>query len=324
MSAVAIPSAIDVVEVKAASVPGLPGRLPSTAALAAAFRGFDLVYADNGYAFQDRIALAAARRARVPAISGHHAVIRFGGLHDLAWAVSGRGAIRLFDAVHVLNATDRDYLLGLGARNVFDVPIAVDTDSFVPRARPVQFTVAFIGRLHVQKGVDRLAAIIKKCSAKSGTSISFVIGGAGPEANALHDIANFPNVRVLGALDRAACARVFGDAHVVLVPSRYETFGIVAAEALSAGCHVIASDIPGLRDVVGGVGTLIGAPDDIDAWVGAIESARESFAANPLALASASEQARARALSRYSFDAVADRFDALLTAAMSSFRARQS
>jgi glycosyltransferase involved in cell wall biosynthesis len=318
MSAVAIPSVIDVVEVPAVSVPGLPGRLASIGALAEALRGFDLVYVDNGYAFQDRIALAVARRAGIATISGHHAVIRFGGLHDLAWAVSGRGAIRRFDAVHVLNADDRAYLSGLGAHNVFDVPIAVDTESFAPRVRPMQFTVAFIGRLHLQKGVDRLAAIVKKCSALAGAPISFVIGGAGPDAGELHDIENLPNVRVLGALDRAACARVFGEAHVALVPSRYETFGIVAAEAMASGCHVIASDISGLRDVVSGAGNLIAAPDDVDAWVEAISSVRQTWSANPLALAAESERARAQALSRYSFDAVADRFDALLAAATSA------
>jgi glycosyltransferase involved in cell wall biosynthesis len=315
MSGAPIPSVINVVEVPAFAVPGLPGRLPSIGSLAAALRGFEFVYVDNGYAFQDRIALAAARRARIPTISGHHAVIRFGGLHDLAWAVSGRGAIRRFDAVHVLNAADRAYLLGLGARNVFEVPIAIDTESFAPRVRSLQFTVAFIGRLHRQKGVDRLAAIVKKCSTLFGSSVLFVIGGAGPDAGELRDIEDLPNVRVLGALDRAACARCFGEAHVALVPSRYETFGIVAAEAMASGCHVIASDVPGLRDVVSGAGTLIAAPDDADAWVGAIASLYKAWAADPFSLVSASERARSQALALYSFDVVADRFDELIAAA---------
>jgi glycosyltransferase involved in cell wall biosynthesis len=323
LSKAPFPSSIKVVELPAATIPGLPGRVPSVGALAAALRGHDVVYVDNGYAFQDIIALDAARRVDIPTVSGHHAVIRSGGLHDLAWGLVGTRAIRRFDAVHVLNEDDNAYLRSLGAHNVFTVPVSVDLDLFVPRARPSQFTAAFVGRLHHQKGVDRLAAIVSLAAERMGSDVAFAIGGAGPESALLDCIRGLPNVALMGALSPADCARTFGEAHVALVPSRYETFGIVAAEALAAGCHVIASDVAGLRDVVGGNGMLVSAPDNARAWVDAIAAARGVWRDDPRAFYDAAFAARESAVARFSFPTVAVGFDAILAAARQGISAHR-
>jgi glycogen(starch) synthase len=44
--------------------------------------------------------------------------------------------------------------------------------------------------------------------------------------------------------------RLLAGARVAVVPSRHETFGMVALEALAAATPVVAFDIPGLREVV--------------------------------------------------------------------------
>jgi glycosyltransferase involved in cell wall biosynthesis len=60
-------------------------------------------------------------------------------------------------------------------------------------------------------------------------------------------------------------------ARVFATPSRWESFSYVAAEAAAVGRPVLASDLPGFRDVVvhGATGTLV-ASNDVEAWAVAL------------------------------------------------------
>jgi glycogen(starch) synthase len=78
-----------------------------------------------------------------------------------------------------------------------------------------------------------------------------------------------PNVRLAGRVSGAAKWRLLASAAVVLVPSRYETFGITALEAMACGSAVVAYDIDCLREIVGrGNGVLV-APFHTDAYASA-------------------------------------------------------
>jgi glycogen(starch) synthase len=56
-------------------------------------------------------------------------------------------------------------------------------------------------------------------------------------------------------------------AHAVLLPSRAETFGLVAIESLAVGTPVLAFDVGPLREVVGGAdGARLIRPWDLDAF----------------------------------------------------------
>lgn len=57
-------------------------------------------------------------------------------------------------------------------------------------------------------------------------------------------------IRYLGPVDNKRLPRLYRDAAMVVVPSWYESFGLVAAEAMAAGGVVIASDVGGLRHIV--------------------------------------------------------------------------
>lgn len=84
-------------------------------------------------------------------------------------------------------------------------------------------------------------------------------------------------------------------------PSRYEGFGLPVVEALTAGCPVLASDLPVLREVLDGAGVLLD-PDDPVAWAAAIGAALDARADGGTdgRVDGGTDAARERAVARYS------------------------
>lgn len=133
--------------------------------------------------------------------------------------------------------------------------------------------VVYIGRLEIaQKGLDLLLhAWADACPRIEGT---LVLAGTGPDEPKLRALAN-----ELGVTDRVRFAGwVAGEvkydllaaARVVVVPSRFETFGIVSVEALAAGSKVLAFDIPCLREVVPRHSGQLVEPFDVTAYADAL------------------------------------------------------
>ena len=72
-------------------------------------------------------------------------------------------------------------------------------------------------------------------------------------------------VRALGYVSTAQLAALYSGTVVLAFPSRFEGFGLPVAEAMSAGCPVIAADATALPALVGDGGVLVD-PDDVDGW----------------------------------------------------------
>jgi len=71
----------------------------------------------------------------------------------------------------------------------------------------------------------------------------------------LEDRVNFMGVR-------EDVANILGGSDVAVMSSHWEGFGLAAVEAMAAGCPVVASNVPGLREVVNGAGMLFPCGDD--------------------------------------------------------------
>lgn len=130
----------------------------------------------------------------------------------------------------------------------------------------------FLGRLDMhQKGGDLLFDILARIAATLGDGTPpLLIAGDGPDRGAMESCARragvADRVRFLGRVDGGERFRLMADAHAVLVPSRYETFGIVAVEAQAAGAPVVTFDVGPLAEVAGGGSAKIVAPFDLDAF----------------------------------------------------------
>ena len=121
--------------------------------------------------------------------------------------------------------------------------------------------LAFAGRIDRQKGFDILTDALKRVTRPVHLT---VIGDAVLDGHG-HDAANdLPHpVARMGWLEPPAVAEALAKAEVVVVPSRWEGFGLVAAEALREGTPVIATRRGGLPEVVAHnvTGWLVDAPD---------------------------------------------------------------
>ncbi|MBV8362952.1 MAG: glycosyltransferase [Candidatus Eremiobacteraeota bacterium] len=305
---------ISIEALRGPALPGSGGRLPSVRKLSRAIANADVCYFDNGYAFQDVAALDAAKNAGVPTISGHHAVIRFGGLHDVAWNWIGKRMMHRFSAAHALNARDAEYLRSVGARNVHIIPIAVDLRTFVPRAVKAEpFTVLFVGRFHYQKGIDRLVRIVQLAHRRYGSEMRFTILGSGPMVAEVNRASLSPNVMLERSGQREEIAEQMSRAHALIVPSRWETFGIVAAEALSAGTPIVATAAGALPEMAAdGRGEIILDAENPEQWCNALERMRERYRNDSSYADTIGQATRRYAEAAFSFETTAELFDTML------------
>ncbi|MFP4501128.1 MAG: glycosyltransferase [Candidatus Hydrogenedentota bacterium] len=103
----------------------------------------------------------------------------------------------------------------------------------------------FAGRASAEKGIDVLIE-----AARQAPGVPVTIAGHGPLLARFK--ANAPeNVHFPGMLSREGLAGFYQGLRFLVVPSVwYETFGLVACEAMSHGIPVIASKIGGLQEIV--------------------------------------------------------------------------
>lgn len=217
---------------------------------------------------------AAARIAGRPVVTTEHNVNR-----DETWqrhvkrALAGSGPI-----VAVSEA------VAAWSREVDRVPIAavipngVDLERVRPR-RPGDGTrVLAVGRRVPQKGFDVLLDALPE-------GMTLTVVGEGPYAPA------HPRVTWLGRRDDVPALMAAHD--ILAVPSRWEGFGLVAAEGLAAGMAVVASAVDGLPEVVGEDGVLV-PPGDAVALGDALRRLRDDASLRSRLGAAGAARARER------------------------------
>ncbi len=113
--------------------------------------------------------------------------------------------------------------------------------------------LVYFGRLEPEKGgQDLIAALPHIRRAHPGTRL--LVAGTGSAAEQLVDTAREHrvrrSVRFLGRIPDEELPALLAAADAVVLPSRYEPFGIVALEATAAGAAIVASTAGGLGEVV--------------------------------------------------------------------------
>lgn len=124
------------------------------------------------------------------------------------------------------------------------------------------------------KGIDHLLESIALWN-PSSTSFEFRIGGAGPMLQTYKQMANELNIsdRVLwlGELNREQVKNHFNECHIYVMPSRYETFGVVYAEAAASGKPIIATRCGGPEFIVNELNGLLVEVGDVYGLINAMQ-----------------------------------------------------
>lgn len=112
-----------------------------------------------------------------------------------------------------------------------------------------RYTAVFVGRFHEQKGVMDLPAVWARVRTDLPDARLAIIGDGPPDITrsletALAQQGVADSVDLLGFLDDKTKTAVLGSADLLLFPSYYESWGIVALEALCQSRPVVAYDLP--------------------------------------------------------------------------------
>jgi D-inositol-3-phosphate glycosyltransferase len=246
----------------------------------------DLVHAH--YWLSGWVGRRVAERWGVPLVQTFHTIGVLKNEH-LAPTDRPEPPLRLVAEERVARGADRVLVLtcgearllhrayGLSGARLTVVPAGVDLARFSPGPgprRPGPPRLLFVGRLQPLKGPDVAVRTLAEIRRQLPDARLRIVGGtsgnghgtAGPdELLALADALGVADgLELEPPLDQDALAARYRGADVVLVPSRSETFGLVALEAQACGTPVVAADVPGLEAVVGDGGTLVTGHDPTD------------------------------------------------------------
>lgn len=193
----------------------------------------------------------------------------------LRWILNRRRSAAL-----VQNGDDRAAItaIGVDAARVFLIPgSGVDVDVLMPLPEPDgAVTLGYVGRLLEDKGLRSLIAAHDLLT-RRGVAVKLLIAGQTDPANP----ASIPdaeidswkrraNITLLGHVNDVR--DVWARAHIAVLPSRREGLPKSLLEAAACGRPMIASDVPGCREIARhGVNGLLVPADDAGALAAAIE-----------------------------------------------------
>jgi D-inositol-3-phosphate glycosyltransferase len=165
-------------------------------------------------------------------------------------------------------------LYGASAGRIHVISPGVDTERFHPIPQdlakehiglcPERRTILFVGRIEPLKGIDSLLRAIARVieerpEMREGLCVS-IVGGDPDRIHEEDEMIRLQELReelgigdivtFLGAKDQDLLQYYYSAAEMVVMPSDYESFGMVALEAMACGTPVIASDVGGLAFLV--------------------------------------------------------------------------
>lgn len=160
---------------------------------------------------------------------------------------------------------------------VFYTPNGVDVSSAAKREEgrrhfgffPEEIIVVCVGALILRKGTDNLAETARILSDK-GISMRFVLAGPGdPDEFCLNDL---PNLTHIGSLPPDEVLTLFASGDIFFLPSRHEGRPNSLLEAMASGLPSVATNLPGVREVLTEACGIIIPMEDSRAMALAIET----------------------------------------------------
>jgi D-inositol-3-phosphate glycosyltransferase len=171
----------------------------------------------------------------------------------------------------ILVATDKErgHLMrhyGASPETIGVVPCGVNLDLFRPLEKAAsrqqlgfaqdEAIVLFVGRFAPLKGIDRLMAAVAHLQHYQQLRL-VIVGGDGlstPESQNLQrlsrDLGIQDSVTFVGRVEQDNLPPYYSAADVLVVPSHYESFGLVALESLASGTPVVATKVGAMESIL--------------------------------------------------------------------------
>ena len=238
----------------------------------------DLIHAHRWSA--GSAAMAIARRENIPYVVTEHLSAFIRG--DLA-ARHIRVLREVFDKAAAVVAVSRGLREKMekytSNERLLVIPNLVDTDFFVP-AMPAEqkksdtFRLISIGDPWYTKGVDLLIGALQRAGEKGGRRLELRLGDEIPDRavpeRLIRQYGLAGQVIFTGKLTREEVRREVQRSDLYVSGSRWESFGLTMAEAMSCGVPVVATRTCGATDIVSEDSGLLVPREDPDALAAAI------------------------------------------------------
>lgn len=222
--------------------------------------------------------MLATLAANGPVVATFHAYLDRSRLLEVAAPALAPVWRRLSAAVAVSDAAAAFLRRAFPGAQVEVIPNGVDVEAFadaVARADglPEGRRILWVNRLDPQKGFPVAVDAFGQLAAERDDLV-LIVAGDGRDREAVGRLPDRirEHVVMLGAVRHDELPAYFAAAEVFVAPALgQESFGIVLAEAMAAGLPIVATDIPGYRDVARDEreGLLV-PPGDATALAGAI------------------------------------------------------
>jgi phosphatidylinositol alpha-mannosyltransferase len=270
----------------------------------------DIVHAHEP--FSPSTSMLTLLASSAPAVATFHAFHERSSLLAVA-APFLRSVARKVRAWIAVSEAAADFAAPVVDGGIEIVPNGIDVDRW-SRAEPAGDLptgrrLLWASRLDPQKGFHVAVRAFARLATEFDDLV-FVVAGDGSGRDALELLAPGVRARVvmLGAVPNVELPRYHVACDVFVAPATgHESFGVVLVEALAAGLPVVASDIPGYREVIrDGIDGLLAPPSDDEA----VASAIARVLREPTLAADLSTAGRERAR-EFSWDVVTPRIEAI-------------
>jgi glycosyltransferase involved in cell wall biosynthesis len=227
----------------------------------------DIVHSHHYGYYPATAGLLAAKIKKVPHVFGPYYHPPIYGLKRSIMAktyhiTQGLPLLRLSDKVLPHTNFEKQMLIKSGAKseNMELLPNIVDTNKFRPQGKKTK-TVVFVSSLISEKGAEIAMKIAEETTA-SRNDVNFVFIGSKNEKQLLPTIEKLSKnrrIRFFSNLPLNDLIKWYQKSLVIFLPSRYEAFAKVLAEAQSCGAAVVATKVGGIPEVVkdGKTGILV-------------------------------------------------------------------
>lgn len=207
---------------------------------------FDLIHAHNALYAVSYVMLK--KYLQVPLISTIHSIS------------TDKIGLKMIQTYFLINNSTKSIFVSNNLRNM--IPIANDDNSVViyngnttnelPNTLDHKFTILYCTRLLQRKGAQITIDIFKTLKKKLPPSrFQFIVAGNGPYESKFRDISEEDNtLNFVGQLNSEEIIEMYRKCDITIIPSRKESFCLVAQEAMLNGSFVIAFELGCLKELI--------------------------------------------------------------------------